>query len=205
VAVPVAKAVGANARELRVAADVTLEQFALAAKHYGLPWTSGRVGDFEGGRVAPSFPTLYAATAALGLAIGRPVSLVELFAGDGPVEMNDSLIVDLSALRAALSGEAVSARAKSKVKLTAVFTPDWADSKLQLRVLNDFREADERMCKSIGVGSDIGAAAMAKLWKRTFVAERDRRAGPDANPQRRGQISRQLKADLEKALRHGND
>ena len=48
-------------------------------------------------------------------------------------------------------------------------------------------------------------AAMAKLWKRTFVAERDRRAGPDANAQRKGQISRQLKAQLEKALSDGND
>ena len=56
------------------------------------------------------------------------------------------------------------------------------------------------MCKNIGVETDIGAAAMAKLWGRTFVAERDRRAGPDANSQKRGQISRQLKAELQKVL-----
>jgi hypothetical protein len=41
---------------------------------------------------------------------------------------------------------------------------------------------------------------MAELWGRTFVAERDRRAGPDVNAQRRGRISRQLKAELQKAL-----
>jgi hypothetical protein len=48
-----------------------------------LPWTSGRVGDFEAGRTAPSLPTLIAAAAALGDAIGRPVSLAELVAGNG--------------------------------------------------------------------------------------------------------------------------
>lgn len=37
---------------------------------------------------------------------------------------------------------------------------------------------------------------MAKLWGRTFNAERDDRAGPDPNAQRRGQISRKLKAEL---------
>jgi hypothetical protein len=46
---------------------------------------------------------------------------------------------------------------------------------------------------------------MAKRWKRTFVAERDRRAGPDANAQRRGQVSRQLKAELKEALPNGNN
>ena len=87
----------------------------------------------------------------------------------------------------------------------AVVVPHWADPKLQVRVLSDFLEADERICRSMGVGRDIGAAAMAKLWKRTFVTERDRRAGPGANAQRRGQVSRQLKAELEEALRDGND
>jgi hypothetical protein len=46
---------------------------------------------------------------------------------------------------------------------------------------------------------------MAALWRRTFTAERDNRAGPDANAQRRGQISRQLKADLQEVINDGND
>lgn len=118
------------------------------------------------------------------------------------------LIVDLSELRSALSGEAVSARAtKPKgVKLSAVVTPNWAgiSPTLHLRVFRDLREADLRLCKSIGVERDIGAAAMAKLWGRTFTAQRDRLAGPAANAQRKGQISRHLKAELEKAIRDGH-
>jgi hypothetical protein len=76
---------------------------------------------------------------------------------------------------------------------------------LRQEVLRDFSESDARMCKNIGVDQVLGAAAMAALWRRTFTAERDNRAGPDANAQSRGQISRQLKADLQEVINDGND
>jgi hypothetical protein len=56
------------------------------------------------------------------------------------------------------------------------------------------------MCKRIGVEPFAGAAAMAKLWGKTFVARRDELAGLDANAQRRGRISRQLKAELQELI-----
>ncbi len=59
-----------------------------------------------------------------------------------------------------------------------------------LRVFNDFRETDERICKSLGVDPEVGAAVMAKRWKETFVAHRDRLAGSGANAQKRGRVSR---------------
>jgi hypothetical protein len=136
----------------------------------------------------------------------------------GEVQINDNLKVPLSALRAALSGKPVvvprTARfaAKGKLKFTVVgihtsrLPAEVRDVSTQLiaRVLNDFREADERICKAIGVDREIGAAAMAKLWKWTFVVERDRRAGPDANAQRRGRITRQLKAELQEVISDGD-
>jgi hypothetical protein len=84
----------------------------------------------------------------------------------------------------------------------------WArgiDPKVIARVLGDFVETDQRLCKRIGVEPQIGAAAMAMLWRLTFTAERDRRAGDDANAQRRGQISRGLQAELEKRITDGDD
>jgi transcriptional regulator with XRE-family HTH domain len=104
VAVSVAKVIGEGARALRLDADVTLEQMARAAQRYGLPWTSGRVGDFEAGRTAPSLPTLIAATAALGHVIGRPVSLAELVTGRAKSHQRQAQ-PSTSALQAALSGE----------------------------------------------------------------------------------------------------
>jgi transcriptional regulator with XRE-family HTH domain len=218
----VAKVIGEGAKALRRSAEVTLEQMARAAQLYGLPWTSGRVGDFEAGRTAPSLPTLIAATAALGHVIGRPVSLAELVTGKGQVHINDKLSLDTSALRAALSGETVSAYAipgllpaEEMYEMAQLLTSQtrfhWSDRLrtvhpgLRQEVLRDFSESDARMCKNIGVDQVLGAAAMAALWRRTFTAERDNRAGPDANAQRRGQISRQLKADLQEVINDGND
>ena len=39
-----------------------------------------------------------------------------------------------------------------------------------------------------------------RLWRKPFSQERDRLAGPDANKQKRGQVSRTLRAELEKAI-----
>src|SRR5262249_21677612 len=76
---------------------------------------------------------------------------------------------------------------------------DWA------RVNETFREADLRVNKSIGVDRGLGAALMAKLWGKPFSDERDQRAEPDANAQRKGQISRQLKAELQEVIPDGNN
>jgi hypothetical protein len=200
--VSVAEVAGMNARALRGGA--TLEQLTVALRPYGLQWSTGRAGDFENGRAAPNLTTLYAVAAALGDIIGRTVALAELFDGRGPVAINDELSVDLAKLREALSGVPVKAR-KAALKTTMgrplVFqTPAGVDPELHRRVLVEFRESDRRMSRSLGVTPEVAAAAMAKLWRRTFVAERDRLVGPDANAQKRGRISRRLKAQLQEAL-----
>jgi hypothetical protein len=194
---------------------------ARAAQFYGLPWTSGRVGDFESGRTAPSLPTLVAAAAALGKAIGRPVTLVELVTGKGQVRINDKLSLDKSALRAVLSGGGLEVPAipltpftilrAGEILAKTTSTAHWpkrlraVKPDLRWEVQRDFSESDARMCKNIGVDPFLGAAAMAALWRRTFRAERDHRAGPDAKAQRRGQISRQLKAELQEVINDGNN
>jgi transcriptional regulator with XRE-family HTH domain len=204
-----AEIAGRHARALRKDADANLQDFARAMRRYGLAWSTGRVGDFESGRAAPSLATLFAVAAALSDVVGRPVTLPDLFAGAGPVQVNDELSMSLVAVRAALEGKPVTpVKLAAAVIVNAQNLPGWArgiDPKLIARVLGAFVETDERVCKRIGVTTDVGAAAMAKLWRRTLTAERDHRAGPDAKPQRRGQISRQLQIDLQKAIHDGDD
>jgi transcriptional regulator with XRE-family HTH domain len=204
----VAQVIGANARRMRVDAGVTLEQFAQTAKLYGLPWTTGRVGDFEAGRVAASVPTLYAVALVLQHVTEQPVTLAELFAGDGVVALNDELTVDVSALSDAMTGQPVqqtlpNLRRTLASQLAVGDTIVTADGRRVLvdLLIEECRESDTRLLRGIGVTPRRGAAAMAKLWGQTFSAERDDRAGPDANPQRKGQISRQLKAQLKKELK----
>jgi hypothetical protein len=206
-----AEVLGRNARALRKGVGATLEDVATAVGTYGLAWSTGSVGSLESGRtVGVNLENLFVVAAALGDVTGQPVTLAELFAGKGAVKV-DRLTVTLAKLRAWLSGEpvALTGRALSGMSETmlwitagAIETPDWAgiSHELHVRVLRDFREADRRVCKAIGVELDDGAAAMAMLWKRTFTAERDRQAGPDANAQRRGRVARQLKAELREML-----
>jgi transcriptional regulator with XRE-family HTH domain len=198
-AMSVAEVVGSRTRALRLDAGVTLDQFARAVKNYGLPWSTGRVGDFEGGRAAATLSTLFVVAAALGDVIGRPVPLIELFSGKGSVDVTDELRVDLSAVRASLSGEVVSVKPKKSSAVSPFGRVQ--DMLAASRVLLTFRESDERMCKNIGVSRETGATAMDELWGRPFSAERDHRAGPGANAQHRGQISRKLKPELMEELK----
>jgi transcriptional regulator with XRE-family HTH domain len=194
----VAQVIGGNARRMRLDAGVTLEQFAQAARLYGLPWTTGRVGDLEAGRVAPSVPTLYAVALALQHVTEQSVTLADLFAGSGDVQLNDKLTVDVLALADAMTGQPV---IEGGVQQTLPNLLRTLASQLHEDLLiEECRESDTRLLRSIGVTPERGTAAMAELWGHTFSAERDRRAGPDANAQRKGQVSRQLKTELETLL-----
>lgn len=192
-----AKHIGRNARKLRLDAGATLDQIALAARFYGLSWNSGNVGHLESGRGAPRLDTLYAVALALRDVIGRPVTLADLLAGDDPIQINDDLAVPASAVRAAVSGQPVTGETEKLRRLGTVMEKATRKA-LAAALLDEFREADARACRDIGVTRERGATMMARLWGRTFTEERDGRAGPDANAQRRGQISRALKTELAK-------
>lgn len=184
----VAKVIGENTRTLRIEAKVTAERFAAAASSVGLPWTTGRVGDFEHGRMTADLATIYAASVALGRIIGRPVTLAELLATDSPVDINDTLTIGPGALL----GQVVPAGPSGHGGLSATAVP--------LLVL----ESDHRLCRDLGVDRDTGVKAMVSLWGHTFSAERDRRAGEGANPQKRGIVARRLKAELRAELERAN-
>src|SRR6516162_6103277 len=101
VAISIAEVAGANTRRLRQGGDVTLESFAAAMQLYGLPWSTGRVSDFEKGRAAPSLATLLAATAALSRVLGRDVTLAELLTSREPVQLTERLTIAGPTLSAA--------------------------------------------------------------------------------------------------------
>lgn len=61
--------------------------------------------------------------------------------------------------------------------------------------------SEQRLARDLGISSTRLANLSLRLWHGTFSEERDRRAGPDANQQKKGRISRELRAELEKALR----
>jgi len=80
---------------------------------------------------------------------------------------------------------------------------DWAESFIDWPKVLGLTE--QRVAATLGISTERLGAESLRLWNATFSSERDRRAGPDANRQKRGQATRQLKAELQKAITDGND
>jgi transcriptional regulator with XRE-family HTH domain len=217
-ATTLAQVVGNNVRRRRKAAGVSLDQLAAYSP---LPMSTGRIGDIEAGRAAVTVNLLLAIAAALSKATMEPVTLAGLFEGEGDVTLGAQFDISLSTLQATFRGQSVpifdveTDRKGREVmgkgmRLAITGSEEWkrlpeplrqgVDPLDWLKVERTLHEADVRMCKTIGVDRELGAALMTKLWGRPFSAERDHRAEPDAKAQGRGQISRQLKAELQKAI-----
>jgi len=215
----VAEVVGRNVRKLR--GGHTADELARAARREGLKWGSGRVSELEAGKVSPTLPTLFVLAQALHVVTGQSVSLADLVRADGLIRINDKLEVKAGKLVESVSESPVDltlgdlpggvARAVDAVrKMTAELSelPDY----LQDMPVTDAREtmdntgeAEARIAKGLGISALRMRWESAYLWKNSFSAERDRRAGPDANAQKRGRVSRELKAELRASISRGNN
>lgn len=215
---------GRNMQAIRQRAGLTLAEVAKAARFYGLAWTTGRASAFEAGRVSPTLPTLLAVANTLGDLTEGPVRLADLFAGEGRVEITETLTLDLAKVREALTGAPVTSTAGDRpggvdeVVAAAIRAAERmgedlgevrpnatrAEAERASRLLADFADADFKAAKSLGVGRLAAALGMSELWGKTFVAERDQRAGINANAQRKGRVARELKDELRGWI-SGND
>lgn len=217
---PLPRVIGKNARRLRVESGATLDQMAAAVGRFGIHWSTGRVGDLESGRVAPTLPTLIAVSFALGSLQKRTISLAELVETDAPIQVNNDLV--MRRLAAVLSGEPLSPNMLGteprNVPRTAEMaaedllwqkrfaahhgSPDldqaWA---LALQSVDQpVTLAEQRAAKDLGVSVGQLRFAASCLWNRLFDDERDHRAGLQASVQKRGQVTRQLKSELKSAI-----
>lgn len=184
---------GANLRRLR--GDHRLEDLAYHARVWGLKWSTGTAANCEAGRSAPSIVTIYVLTLALEDMLGRPVTPTELFEGDHAIETGAG-DVELEALRTVLSNDRPK-RPRSAREAVLAWTLEY--------VLRSMTEADERIGRDLGLDPDRAAAEMYTLWGRPLTAVRDEIAGEGANAQRRGIVTRQLKADLRRQVTDGDN
>jgi transcriptional regulator with XRE-family HTH domain len=214
--------VGRNCKRIRSAIGVTQDELAQRARLVGLRWTASAVGDFEAGRSAPSFATVLAVGMALQIALEDTaeqrkevpkwgVTLADLLEGEGSVALTDRMSVPTRLLAAACRGRIFAHMDRESIG-------EWFERarKAEGLVFADVGKViplggltEHRLAKRLGISTFELASLSAELWQTTFSEERDRRAGPDANQQKRGRISRELRAELEKAfkkaLADGND
>jgi hypothetical protein len=162
---------------------------------------------------------LVALAAALGEIRGQPVTLGDLVRTDGFLTLTDDLVLHSDALQRYLRGEVVDIKLGDLIDLDALVANVKSHraeldklppplSKVKFGVVGTVNrqagEAEDRVAKALGVETWVVNQASAYLWESTVSAERDRRGGPNATPQARGRITRQLREELKAAL-NGDD
>ncbi|MFD6893490.1 hypothetical protein ACFWB0_02925 [Rhodococcus sp. NPDC060086] len=175
---------GAATRRERTAMEIPLELAAQTAREHGLKWSVGRWSDWEHGRVGLALPTVIAVAATLSslrqLRGGPPVSVADLLATEGPVQVNEVLRFEPEELAGALVGGVASR---------------WVEPEPRIGL------AEERTARKLDIPIAQVVAAAQRLWGRTLTEERDARSGPGA--QARGNVTRNLVGELVQELRRG--
>ena len=198
--------IGNNARLLRRTAKLTLDQVSIAARMRGLKWSEARVADFEAGRVAPNLATLIAVVLALQDIGCANATFPELLRSETPIQINDSLLVPNEQVVNLLKGPR-----PSPERMTAMVNASFEafqNSEIFRALTTTSGATEERTTKALGIDTTELASLSTALWNRTFSQERDRRAGKGANAQKRGQISRQMRKELQAAIEaaaHGDN
>ena len=221
--VPLATVIGLNAREFRHSAGLTLDQVSAAARRRGLKWSESRVADFEAGRVAPNLTTLLAICLALNDAGCSEASLPFLIKYISPVKINDSLALLDEEIKGILEGRRIdgpepvvpvdddpagSLGWKRTPLERKIFHRLEVDLPTMARIARTAGATEDRIRKSLGISPQLLAHLSAALWGQSFSVERNRRAGTEANAQKRGRVSRELQAELQSAIeavRRGNN
>jgi transcriptional regulator with XRE-family HTH domain len=224
-AAPLVTVIGKNARRLRKDAGLTLDQVSIAARMRGLNWSEARVADFEAGRVAPNLATLIAVVLALqdaGCADATFPKLLQPISA-WPIQINDSLPLWNEQVINLLSGQPIgepNPLGQKRKGVPTSFTELAPDESVIAERLPFYSPAilravieasgatEERTRKALGISSMLLADLSGALWKRTFSQERDRRVGEGANAQKRGQVTRQMRKELQAAIEaatHGDD
>jgi transcriptional regulator with XRE-family HTH domain len=208
--------VGRNCQLRRKAIGITQDDLARYARDVGLHWTASKVGDFEAGRRAPTFATVLTVLLALNCAAedaaeaadaeAQYVRLSDLVAVDGLITLTDTLDVKGGQLAGVCRGDAF---VLAPITQDAILTLQAAAEALGVRdiakVLQRHGLTEYRLAKALGVEPVRLAQLSFQLWQRTFSEERDRRAGPEVTQQKKGRISRELRAELEKEVADGNN
>jgi transcriptional regulator with XRE-family HTH domain len=201
--------VGSNCRRLRGDAGVTRNELAKHARAQGLRWTDSKVGDFEAGRTSPTLATVLAISVALSYATRTDVTLAELMADDGFVVINDQLAIKGSKLAGAARGEPWRLDKDDTFASLLVEIDDQLSKGKQRNDVADVLARsgldEDRLAKRLNITVEELAALSFGLWQRSMSDERDRRAGTDANAQKRGRISRVLQTELERVIADGKD
>lgn len=205
--------VAANVRRLRETRGFSQDDLAARARSLGVDWRRTTVANIENGRKTPTVEVLVVLAASLTVEdeTGEPgtVLLADFAHTSGRVMIDGAFSLPGQLVEAALSGsqlviepDRVRVSPAAEVELPAGPLPDADDV---LRVLEGWREADERAAQRAGIEQEVAAAYMARLWSRPLSEQSVAAAGEHvpgrALAQRKGRATRELSAELLREVR----
>jgi transcriptional regulator with XRE-family HTH domain len=133
-----AEAVGGFLRAFRHEHGITMEAVAQASREFGGTWSLSSVQAIEGGRAAPTLPTLLTLALVLGRLSGESVRLVDLLGSaeffDRPYVLRSDQPVRRTWVERALSGAPVELLAEDHARVASPVEEDW-DEELELEAL----------------------------------------------------------------------
>lgn len=198
-ALTLGQVIGENLKRHREAMRWTQHEMARHLQRSGLNWARGQVAAVEAGnRESVSFEAMVVLAAALG--VGVP----DLLAGDGLVQLTPDARQTRGGLRTLVAG-----RIDMDLEL-----PDRIQVSQQAAQLR--YEADIALAKRLGLSAqDVMTAARGLFDGRTLTEERDLRVkvltlddetmSIREQQAHRGHITRELSAEIEKALQRGEE
>lgn len=193
----ISQVIGQNARRIRTEiADATQQQVAVELVKLGLPWSAGRVAQLELGRVSPTLPTVVLVAAALDALTpkSRPVTVVDLLAADGGVELTSGVVVPSATLGGVLRGGKAGALAEYRRPFGMS-----GESAAELSAKETYGRTDERAAKELGLDKYMMIKLSTTVWGHNLSEERDRRVEALDGPVSRvakARITQQLRAEL---------
>lgn len=190
------RVIGRNARRIRLANETRIETVAREAKRCGLPYSHGRVSDFEAGRVEAKLDTLLRFAQVLANVTERPVALADLLEGDPRAGLLQGRPVqpDLHKIYAGPNDLAVFCGWASDQQAATDFGVPVRGVAPYLVAFEESGQAEQRAAKALGIDLPTLIRHCVELWGVSLSTRRDRVAGDDddTSPQRLGAVTTEL-------------
>lgn len=208
---PIREIIGHNVREIRDEHGVTADELGRELRHYGMKWNVNRVSELERGQKAVGIPELVTLSLALSSLTGSTTTPGDLLDSGDPVELAEGVTLQNNALRRVVEGdddlkvgdvvggvEAVNAAINHSLESLRGISESIPFGQVR-QAVRDRGLADHRAARKLGWTDDEFLRHCLDRWGRMLSVETERRAGPDANAQRRGRITRELIDELKGA------
>lgn len=211
VARPIREIIGHNVRAIRNEHNVTADELGRELRHYGMKWNANRVSELERGQKAVGIPELVMLSLALSSLTGRNITPGGLLNSGDPVELVEGVTLQDNALRRVIEGddelksgdvvggiEAINAVISNSLEGLRNIPANVPFGQVR-QAVKDRSLADRRAARKLGWSEEEFLRRCLAQWGHMLSVETERRAGSDANAQRRGRITRELIDELKAA------